>query len=167
MKTNISIPKSTLLVVILMLIVLISHAQEISNYKDYVKSEGATELVSLATELQSSVYLNDGKLNKYGESPALTLYSDASSIPMLYNENENYREVKLITINILSPEDETALIDLTRLSSFTNLKYILFVYQYDSCGGNIDTCLENKTKEKITSAIAGNTQIFYLLSIPE
>lgn len=144
----------------------VSYGQEAASYRDYVKSNENSELVSLASDLHPSIYLNDGEMKKYGGGAAVTLFTDVASIPLLYEADEAYSNVELITINIHSAEDDKAKISLAQLSMFTKLKYIVFIYRYDSCGENNETCLKAKTQEKISSGNIDGLQVFYLLSIP-
>ncbi len=159
--------KTKVVALSIMLICLVANvfAKEAVSYNDYVANAESSELVSLATELHPSIYLNDGVYKEFGNGAAKVLNTDVASIPMLYEENGAFSEVELIRINIRSAADEAAKINLEQLTAFENLKYVLFVYQYDVCGDNGDSCLKAKTDEKAATA-ESDIQVLYLLSIP-
>lgn len=145
----------------------VSYGQEAASYRDYVKSNENSELVSLASDLHPSIYLNDGEMKKYGEGAAVTLFTDAASIPMLYATNPAFGKVELIKITIKSATDEAVILDLLKAASFTSLKYVLCIYQYASCGGKSETCLPSKTDKLCKTPAESTVKVLYQLSIPE
>lgn len=145
----------------------VSYGQEAASYRDYVKSNENSELVSLASDLHPSIYLNDGEMKKYGEGAAVTLFTDAASIPMLYATNPAFGKVELIKITISNARDEAVILDLLKAASFTSLKYVLCIYQYDSCGGKSETCLPSKTDKLCKTPAESTVKVLYQLSIPE
>lgn len=167
MRKNLTKPIYKILLAIILAGFGTAYAQEAASYNDYVAANENSELVSLATELHSSIYLDDGVFRQYGDEAAAVLYTDAASISMLYEENGAFSKVELIRINIKSAADETAKINLGALIAFENLKYVLFVYQYDACGDNGDSCLKAKTEANAAAAAESDVQVLYLLSIPQ
>lgn len=160
--------KKFALSILMLCLVATTSAKEAVNYKDYVAGGENSKLISLATDLNPSIYLNDGVLKQYGNEAATVLFTDVASITMLYEENGDFSEVELIWIFIKSDAEEATKLNLEGLTSFESLKYVLFVYQYDECGDKKDdTCLKAKTEEKITANGESEVQILYLLSIPQ
>lgn len=144
-----------------------TQAQEAVDYYDFTANDEVSYFVSLATELHPSIYLDAGQMRQYGDEPARCLYTDVASIPMLYATDKTFSQVELVKVYINSPDDEAAKVNLSQLAAFENLKYILFVYQYDPCAQKDDACLKNKTEDKITTVSESSIKLLYQLSIPQ
>ena len=142
--------------------------QDAVRYSDYVKTNDDTRLISLATEIHPAIYLKGNTdMKSFGNGDATVVNTDAASIPMLYATNPAFGKVELIKITINSATDEAVILDLFKTASFTSLKYVLCIYQYDSCGGNKDTCLPTKTDKLCKAPAESTVKVLYQLSIPE
>ncbi len=170
MKRNLSKPIYKFLLVICM-VGFASHAnlQAVPNYTEDVESSDDSRLTALSTEIHPSIYLNKGELKSYGDAPAELLFTDAASIDLLYQANEAYSNVELITLRINDPKDGKAMLDLAKLSSFSSLKYVRLIIGYDICGDNSSQCLEEKAKQIIINSPADNAsvQLLYAVVIPQ
>ena len=93
-----------------------------SNNVSYVKS--------LVKDLHSSIYLDRGRVNTYGEIPKC-LFTDIESISMLKNSRMNLSSIGIITINIKSIEELRSTINLDDLSSISTLKVIQLNVHFD------------------------------------
>ena len=142
--------------------------QVAARYSDYVKTNADSRLISLATEIHPAIYLKGNTdMKSFGNGDATVVNTDAASIPMLYATNPAFGKVELIKITINTAADEAAMLDLLKAASFKSLKYVLCIYQYDSCGGNKDTCLPTKTDKLCKAPAESNVKVLYQLSIPE
>jgi hypothetical protein len=93
-----------------------------SNNVSYVKS--------LVKDLHSSIYLDRGRVNTYGEIPKC-LFTDIESISMLKNSRMNLNSIEIITINIKSIEELRSTINLDDFSSISTLKVIHLNVHFD------------------------------------
>ena len=149
------------------------------RYSDYVNntrtpsksplavSNNVGLLIQLSTEISPAIYLSDSKSVGYGNGTPLVVYSDAQSIPMMYNQNDDFNAVELLVVSMNKPDDEKVTLVLKNLTSFINLKYVLLVYKYDSCGKNQDGCLKLKTDTMVMSVPGSTLTVLYSLSIPQ
>ena len=142
--------------------------QDVSGYSDYLKATDDSRLISLATQINPNIYLRDNTdMKAHGNTTPTVVITDVASIPLLYADRTDYGNVELLKIRIDTPTDEGVKLDLMQLTAFSNLKYVLYVYQYNSCGDNKDTCLQAKTESKVNIPAGSTVKVFYLLSIPE
>ena len=161
-------PATFISILLLIFVALPAYGQVAARYSDYVKTNDDTRLISLATEIHPAIYLKGNTdMKSFGNGDATVVNTDAASIPMLYATNPAFGKVELIKITINSATDEAVILDLFKTASFTSLKYVLCIYQYDSCGGNKDTCLPTKTDKLCKAPAESNVKVLYQLSIPE
>ena len=161
-------PATLISILLLIFVALPAYGQVAARYSDYVKTNADSRLISLATEIHPAIYLKGNTdMKSFGNVDATVVDTDAASIPMLYATNPAFGKVELIKITINSATDEAVILDLFKTASFTSLKYVLCIYQYDSCGGNKDTCLPTKTDKLCKAPAESNVKVLYQLSIPE
>ena len=161
-------PATLISILLLIFVALPAYGQVAAHYSDYVKTNDDTRLISLAIEIHPAIYLKGNTdMKSFGNGDATVVNTDAASIPMLYATNPAFGKVELIKITINSATDEAVILDLFKTASFTSLKYVLCIYQYDSCGGNKDTCLPTKTDKLCKAPAESNVKVLYQLSIPE
>ena len=142
--------------------------QDAVRYSDYVKANDDSRLISLATQINPNIYLRDNTdMKAHGNTTPSVVITDVASIPMLYADRTDLGNVELLKIWINAATDEAAKLDLSQLTAFSNLKYVLYVYQYNSCGDNKDTCLQANTESKVNIPAGSPVKVLYLLSIPE
>ena len=161
-------PATLISILLLIFVALPAYGQVAARYSDYVKTNADSRLISLASEIHPAIYLKGNTdMKSFGNGDATVVNTDAASIPMLYATNPAFGKVELIKITINSATDEAVILDLFKTASFTSLKYVLCIYQYDSCGGNKDTCLPTKTDKLCKAPAESNVKVLYQLSIPE
>ena len=161
-------PATLISILLLIFVALPAYGQVAARYSDYVKTNADSRLISLASEIHPAIYLKGNTdMKSFGNGDATVVNTDAASIPMLYATNPAFGKVELIKITINSATDEAVILDLFKTASFTSLKYVLCVFEYDSCGGNKDTCLPTKTDKLCKAPAESNVKVLYQLSIPE
>ena len=161
-------PATLISILLLIFVALPATGQVAARYSDYVKTNADSRLISLATEIHQAIYLKGNTdMKSFGNGDATVVNTDAASIPMLYATNPAFGKVELIKITINSATDEAVILDLLKAASFTSLKYVLCVFEYDSCGGNKDTCLPTKTDKLCKTPAESTVKVLYQLSIPE
>ena len=154
-------------VVILILLLNIIGTSFASNPVNLTRLQKAdARLDSLISNPVSSLVLFNNKIYANRDSP-VKLESDTKSISMLFQANTLFDSIELISVKISSLPDESIKISGSELSNFKNLKYLVFIYAYPSCGNSLDEmCLSNKTIDKI-SYLNENIQVLYIMSIPQ
>ena len=161
-------PATLISILLLIFVALPAYGQVAARYSDYVKTNADSRLISLASEIHPAIYLKGNTdMKSFGNGDATVVNTDAASIPMLYATNPAFGKVELIKITINSATDEAVILDLLKAASFTSLKYVLCVFEYDSGGGNKDTCLPTKTDKLCKAPAESNVKVLYQLSIPE
>ena len=148
--------------------VMPAFGQDVSGYSDYLKANDDSRLISLATQINPNIYLRDNTdMKAHGNTTPTVVITDVESIPLLYTDRADFGNIELLKIRIDTPAEEAAKLDLKQLTAFSNLKYVLFEYQYNSCGDNKDTCLQANTESKVNIPAGSPVKVLYLLSIPE
>lgn len=148
--------------------VMPAFGQDVSGYSDYLKANDDSRLISLANDINPNIYLRDNSdMKTCGNTTPSVVITDVASIPMVYADRIDLGNIELLKIWINAATDEAAKLDLSQLTAFSNLKYMLYVYQYDSCDDNKDTCLQANTESKVIIPAGNPVNVLYLLSIPE
>lgn len=125
-------------------------------------------LQSLVADLHPTLYITKGEFTYYGGDYPLRVKCDAASISNLYQPLPAYSGVELIIIRVTSPAELGAQVDLTRLTAFTQLKYIYFLCTFDVCPefNQSRTCVENRLSPMLSGQGDGVMMILYKVSIP-
>lgn len=152
------------------------NAQKIEEYHTFLsqmKSSDDTTLVaegdhlkSLVTELYTITYLNLDQPKKYGEGDPVVVSFDARSVNMLYDNNNTFTKVEMLKLKISTPQELKQTIDMDRLVNFEHLKYLLIVFEYDTCGEKSTVCLPSWVDEIVDGDLSSLT-VLYMLSIPQ
>jgi hypothetical protein len=132
------------------------------NTMNNTRQNGANEsehLKSLVFDLKAKIYINNKEENTYGNGSPECVNIDARSIELLYDTNQLFSHVEIITINLNNPNELNFVLDLSKLQSFTNLKYIQFL-----CSFKCDSILLSKLYQ---AASKTGIIVFYRISIPE
>lgn len=128
------------------------------------KAGDNTRLTSLMTAIHPSIYLTNGETNVYGEEPSV-LYADASDLKRWSTINsELANNVELIQIRVDNADSEKATVSAAQLASFTNLKYIVILYEYNS---DNESTSSQKADTMVKLPEDSEVQLFWLISIPE
>lgn len=146
-----------------------AHAQTVLSLASQLKSldvTNAQHLQSLVSGLHPSVYLTGGIQKTYGPGAPVVAICDAASVNLLYSVDPAFSQVELIRITINSSGELPPAIDLTRMTGFTNLQYLLVVFAYDACGEKTDGCLATKVDELVQGTGSPIVTLFKL-SIPQ
>jgi hypothetical protein len=119
--------------------------------------------------LNPMLFLTEGTVKQYGESLPILVCSDVSSLELLYKENPLFSKAAIIRINIDKQTDLSAMLDLDKLSSYVNLKYIVFRSSFEICAGktNKGSCELGKISAMLHSSSGNNFKILYQVSVPE
>ncbi len=135
-----------------------------------VDEEDGPDLESLARDVHRAIYFIDGdQVLSDNDTPGeeiLVAFCDAASVNSLYEINRALTMVQMLRIEIASSAETSVRIDLSRLSSFLNLKFVYILFTTDVCGRNTETCLEGIVREMITGT-RDQVRIIYELSVPQ
>lgn len=104
------------------------YSQKASLFEEFVKAEGEKNtdfLRSLVNDNVPTILIKDSAIQFGGEGFPQKVSTDVKSISTLESENNIFRTVKLLQINLGSDSEKSALrINLENLKGFSNLAYI-------------------------------------------
>jgi len=133
--------RNLVLASIMMLFILPIQAQQIYeldswvNAKKMQKSAGnvneGVRVASLAYELNTMLYYENGIAKTYGEGKPVFLEAEVSDIPALYKSNVMFDNVELIRIKLRNNVTQKNLLNVASLSHFKSLKYIVLECAYN------------------------------------
>lgn len=176
-KTNITSIQIWLMIFSILILVSIQvTAQGVKFYKLSGPVSKSVELLNdpsvdterlnnLLTNLNSTIYFSKGNLQLNESGSPVVVDTDAQSFSELYKENSDFNQVEIIKINLNSISDMSASLDLSKLISFYQLKYIYVEIGYDACGGQSDDCLLSETQSLVKNTDS-NAVVIFKLSIP-
>jgi|APIni6443716594_1056825.scaffolds.fasta_scaffold34557_2 flagellar basal body-associated protein FliL len=107
-----------------------SYMKQAQSSSDPVVVASAEYLESLIKEIQPTVYISSN-ITSNGESKPVCAEVKANDIKKLSIENSVFNQVELLTIVIYNPADLNFILDLSELKSFTNLKYVYFLCEFN------------------------------------
>lgn len=141
------------------------HAQdltELNGYLEQLKSSAdpaevtdALHLESLVSDFQPIIYVGKS-IVAHNEKQPVCAEAKSGSTDGLTTENPLFSQVELITIRLQSASEMNFVLDLSKLISFTNLKYVCFLCEFNC---------EIEDVQKLFIAKTGIT-VTYKISIP-
>lgn len=172
MKTKLHLKKALLYLIVTIITLVFTIKQSIAQTVKEFNSEisklkasenssdnkEATQLAAFLNELQPTIYIESGKVLSIGETDPITADVDAASIGELYSQNELYNKVEFLIIRINDNITIADKLNLKKLVSFSNLKYVLFLSTIDRTPSFINSLI----LEEPDSSVG----IYYLTSIP-
>jgi len=157
--------KKLSMVVIILLTAASLHAQVIMELNDWLEQSkssadpvmvsDAIHLEKLIKELQPTVYIANTVIPNSGKQPVCA-NAKPGYVDQLSLENPLFSNVELLTIRLKSQADLNFILDLDKLTGFTNLKYVYFICEMNC---NIEDV------QKLFLPKSGIT-VFYKVSIP-
>lgn len=114
-------------------------------------------LESLISDLQPTVYISSSGIKSDDETTPVCVDLKATDVAGLYAENEIFGSVELITVKVRRSSDLGNLLDLSRMASFTGLKYIRIVCEIE--------CTAAQLNAMVNTGGSG-VKVFYMISIP-
>jgi hypothetical protein len=159
-----------LLAFCIFLIALKVSAQEVGELNNALSGNDSevNRLRSLVNDIQPTLIFQQNEvIGDKVEAPVL-IDADVASVNQLYINNPKFNRVEIVRIRINSPEDLNLVLDISKLESFTNLKYIYFLCAFDICEGQPlkSNCEIGKILKMITSGGNSKIKFFYEISIP-
>ncbi|MDD3686855.1 MAG: hypothetical protein PHE56_08830 [Bacteroidales bacterium] len=153
-------------VIIMMFSANILNSQNISDFNQILSSESYSkstnseiqELKSFYQDYHPTVIIGNDEIKKSEEAKCKVLDLSVRELELLYINNSVYYDIEFIKISI-NKSDRIKSLDFSNLSSFKNLKYVLFQFDYQP----------DKT---LLSNLVSNHQgsipsLYFLVSIPE
>lgn len=149
--------------IILIAALLLTTLQTAFASEPYKAGDNA-RLTSLMTEIHPSIYLTNGETNVYGEEP-IVLHADANDLKRWNTINSELAEnIELIQIRVPNADSESVKLSAAQLESFTNLKYIVVLYEYNSGDEPLSS---QKADTMVKLPENSEAKLFWLISIPE
>ena len=159
-----------LLVTCILFLVFQVSAQEVKELNGSLSGNNAetNKLRSLVNDLQPTLYFQQNEQVGNNVEAPLLIDSDAASVDQFYVKNPEYNSVELIRIRINSPEQMNLFLDISKLDSFINLKYIYFLCAFDLCEEQSakSACEIWKISKMINQGTNTGIRFYYLISIP-
>lgn len=142
-------------------------AQNVERLDDKFASDpdGTQFLHELVTNINPTVYVSDGDLNTYGDGLPVVLDYKSGGFDRLYTEDELFSKVKLIIIKVNNSNELQNSLNLSRLSGFKNLEYVVVQFTFDVCENGSDDCIAPLVQKMISETYQNPVSVLYQLSI--
>ena len=108
------------------------YLEQLKASADPAKVSDAVHLESLISDFQPTIYVGKS-IVAHNEKRPVCAEAKSGSIDGLTAENPLFSQVELITIRLQSASEMNFVLDLSKLISFTNLKYVCFLCEFN-CG---------------------------------
>ena len=159
-----------LLALCISLLTLKVSAQEVRELNSVLSGNNneANRLRSLVNDIQPTLSFQQNEVIGDKAGAPVLIDADVASVNQLYLNNPKFNSVEIIRIRINSPEDLNLVVDMSRLESFTNLKYLYFLCAFDICEeqSSKSACEIGKIIKMISSGGNSKIKFFYEISIP-
>jgi hypothetical protein len=122
------------------------------------------ELKQLSHGLESSIYLSNGVRQLTDDTnPPTRVITDMNSLSMLYENDVNYAEIKIIIVKITSETELSFLLNLNEMGAFTQLQYIYFSCSCILCPNDPMplSCEQSRIKSTITGEHTEHPTLVY------
>lgn len=144
-------------VMILLFMFSSAQAQIVEDLDIYMNNADAREaqhLNMLVNDSPSSLFIYNQTIEVDGEAPILLADVNINSIEELYVDHAEFENVQLIRIKVRNPDHLNFVLDLERLKSFENLRYIFVVVTYEMCpaGGRMYECEKTKIRRLFSTS---------------
>ena len=113
-------------------------------------------LESLISDLQPAVYISTTDINVYGESAPVCAEVDLTALSRLAESNGAFAGIELLTVRVKKNSDLGVVVDLSKLTAFTNLKYVQIICEIECNPSQVANMVKN----------GGAVKAFYIISIP-
>jgi hypothetical protein len=120
--------------------------------------DNSLRISSLVNEINPTIYINNGVIRTSHNTPSVCADVDIQSLNRLSESNSAYEQVELLKIRINEDDVSGVILNIGNLSSFTNLKYILFVCSY--------SCSPSSINSLYLSSADNGIAVYYQISIP-
>lgn len=118
-------------------------------------TETISKLKSYLEDLKPSIYVNNGVVGKKTERP-LCLYTDFKSIRSINSIVSDNKSIEYVSIKVKSKSDFVSPIDLSYFSEFSNLKYIVLVFEFE---------VSRTAAETSATKVSENQSVLYKVEI--
>jgi len=144
---------------------IINAIASMKSSSDPATVDEGKHLENLAFKINPIIYFKNGNTTLIGESSPVVIDTDVASIFKLYEENSLYRTVEIITIRVENESELSAIIDLTNINGFRDLKYVYFLCTFNICPN--PGCEAGIISQMIQGNESSNAIIYFNVSIPE
>jgi len=134
------------------------------NVKLNEQSDENQQLSRLFSDLNPSVYAENGELKVFGDGAPVVAFAAPGSFSLLSSDNEAFSSVRLLKIIVSEAEQLSGNLNLGQMGSFEALEYVVVVFAYDACGNNSEECLAGLVQNLVTAR--EDVAVYYQLSIP-
>ena len=110
------------------------------------ESDATIHLKQLIKDVQPAVYLTNGIVKSYGESPVV-LYTDINSLGTVGISDLKRANIEIITVYINTASDLSGLINTATFTGFPNLKYIYIISNVAATDAAIIQMVQNSNPD--------------------
>lgn len=132
----------------------IQSLQKSSTSLDHSKAE---IIKSLVYDIQPTVYITNREVKTFIDGKPLVGDLDISEISKLYSKKSIFEKVELLKIRIKNPSQANAKLNIPSLAHLTSLKYVQFVFSYNTSSTSIDALYVPDAR----------VSVFYTIELPE
>lgn len=132
----------------------IQSLQKSSTSLDHSKSE---KIKNLVYDIQPTVYISSKEVKTFIDGKPLVADLDISEISKLYSKKSIFEKVELVKIRVNNPTQANTKLNIPLLAHLTSLKYVQFVFSYNTSSRNIDALYVPD----------GRVSVFYTIELPE
>lgn len=105
-------------------------------------SSNYNHVFGLLNNSNSSLYLNNGQVRTYGQTP-VCMYTDLTSLNIADRPDLPTNDIELVTIKIGRASEITGPIDLTTICNYKNVKYIHIKLNFDMEASQLTRLIKN------------------------
>jgi len=138
------------------------YLSQTANNKSSIKlksnQQTSTPLQVLAYDLVSTVIIENGKINVFGEQPPIKAELFYNSFQTLLTSNTLFNNVELLVIKLDSEDQLNSSLDFSKIMGFNNLKYVYFLCPFNCSKSQI---------ENVAKGLPLGITLLYSISIPE
>ena len=127
------------------------------NFSEILSVTESKEINSLVYDLHPTVFISDTEIKTFGQEAPVKAEFYPGSYTSLQRSNPDYNAVKLLTIKANEAANFNTRIDVSTLTAFRSLKYILVECSFNCSSGEIQNLFSNLE----------DVVVLYIIATPE
>ena len=113
------------------------------NFSNILSVTESKEINSLVYDLHPTIFISDTEIKTFGQEAPVKAEFNAGNYTSLQTSNPDFNAVKLLTIKANEAANLNANIDVSALTAFRSLKYILIECSFNCNSGEIQNLFSN------------------------
>ena len=137
--------------------VVFDYKSLLAKTQDKERKNDLMKMQSLATDLLPSISIVDGKVQRFGDSDAISIETDAKSFSDIKNLKGLTADVKILKIKLNSSSDLSSKFNLESLKNIESLEYVYIICPFDATASQVSNLLTGTNN---------NVTVIYTASLP-